>query len=173
MSNEQVSVYLGLGTNLGDRRKNLEQALIFLGQRLKLAEKSAVYDTTPEENPNQPRFLNMVCRVYTTIAPEGLLAILKGIEAKMGRTPGKVNSPRPIDIDILFYGSEVINKPKLIIPHPKVSQRAFVLVPLAEIAPDLIHPVTHQKVSRMLADLRHGIQGVFKFEETKNTLEEG
>jgi 2-amino-4-hydroxy-6-hydroxymethyldihydropteridine diphosphokinase len=173
MSNEPVSVYLGLGTNLGDRRKNLEQALVFLAQRLKLAEKSAVYDTTPEENPNQPRFLNMVCHVYTTVAPEGLLAVVKGIEAKMGRTPGKANSPRPIDIDILFYGSEVINSPKLTVPHPSVAQRAFVLVPLAEIAPDLMHPVTHKKVSQMLADLKHGIQGVFKFEEMIETPEEG
>jgi 2-amino-4-hydroxy-6-hydroxymethyldihydropteridine diphosphokinase len=172
MGNEPVSVYLGLGTNLGDRRKNLEQALVFLAQRLKLVEKSAIYDTTPEENPNQPRFLNMVCHAYTSVAPDGLLAMVKGIEAKMGRTPGKANSPRPIDIDILFYGSEVICSPKLIIPHPSIAQRAFVLVPLAEIAPDLKHPVIHKKASQMLADLKHGIQGLLKFEETIDTPEE-
>jgi 2-amino-4-hydroxy-6-hydroxymethyldihydropteridine diphosphokinase len=165
MNTAPVSVYLCLGSNLGDRRKNLRLALEFLSQRLSISETSSVYDTEPEENPDQPRFLNLVCHATTYLQPADLLALLKGIENKMGRVSAKANSPRPIDIDILFYGQEAVAGAGLVIPHPKLTQRAFVLVPLNEIAPDLVHPVSKKKVRQHLAELKRGVQGVFKFVE--------
>ena len=159
---EPVEVYLGLGSNMGNRQDNLDKALDFLSQRLRVDKVSSVYDTEPVGNPNQPRFLNLVCQVYTTLAPAGLLTLAKGIESKLGRAFGKSNAPRPIDIDILFYGDQVIETPKLVVPHPRLAERAFVLVPLAEIAPDLRHPVTGKTIKELLRGLT-GAQGVFKF----------
>jgi len=163
MSAEPVSVYLGLGSNVGDRKENLDRALGFLSERLRVEEVSSIYDTTPEDNPDQPRFLNLVAHVYTTLEPQGLLALLKGIESKLGRTPSARYSPRPMDIDILFYGKQVLNTPTLTIPHARIPERAFVLVPLNEIAPELIHPVSGKSVKQILAELKRGVQGVFKF----------
>jgi len=159
---EPVEVYLGLGSNMGNRQDNLDKALDFLSQRLRVDKVSSVYDTEPVGNPNQPRFLNLVCQVYTTLAPAGLLTLAKGIESKLGRALGKSNAPRPIDIDILFYGDQVIETPELVIPHPRLAERAFVLVPLAEIAPDLRHPVTGQTIKELLRGLTE-TQDVLKF----------
>lgn len=159
---EPVEVYLGLGSNMGNRQDNLDKALEFLSQRLRVDKVSSVYDTEPVGNPNQPRFLNLVCQVYTTLAPAGLLTLAKGIESKLGRAFGKSNAPRPIDIDILFYGDQVIETPELVVPHPRLAERAFVLVPLAEIAPDLRHPVTGKTIKELLRGLTEA-QGVFKF----------
>ena len=164
MNAELITVHLGLGSNLGDRKANLDQALGYLSHRLRVAKVSSVYDTEPVGNPNQPRFLNMVCQVETMIGPEALLILLKGVEQKIGRLPGKPNSPRPIDIDILFYGNRVINTPALVIPHPKLTERAFVLVPLAEIAPTLVHPVNKKNIEQLLGELKKGVQGVLKLE---------
>ncbi len=159
---EPVEVYLGLGSNMGNRQDNLDKALEFLSQRLRVDKVSSVYDTEPVGNPNQPRFLNLVCQVYTTLAPTDLLTLAKGIESKLGRVLGKSNSPRPIDIDILFYGDQVIETPELVIPHPRLAERAFVLVPLAEIAPDLRHPVTGKTIKELLRGLTEA-QDVLKF----------
>jgi 7,8-dihydro-6-hydroxymethylpterin-pyrophosphokinase len=113
------------------------------------------------ENPDQPRFLNIVCRAATTLAPHDLLALAKGIEAKMGRLPARPNSPRPIDIDILLYGDKKIKTPDLVIPHPKMAKRMFVLLPLAEIAPGLKHPVNKLTVEEMMARIKKD-QGVVR-----------
>jgi 2-amino-4-hydroxy-6-hydroxymethyldihydropteridine diphosphokinase len=113
-------------------------------------------------NPDQPRFLNLAARIQTRLAPLELLSLTKGIEAKLGRVKDKPNSPRPIDIDILFYGDQVIKNRQLTVPHPRLTERAFVLVPLAEIAPKLIHPVSGKSAEKMLAELKKGIQSVFK-----------
>ena len=162
MSSESV-VYLCLGSNLGNRQENLDKALDLLSRRVRIDQVSSVYDTEPVGFIDQPRFLNLVCRAYTTLTPAGLLTLIKGIEHKLGRVPGKRNAPRPIDIDILFYGSQIIETPDLVIPHPRLVERAFVLIPLSEIAPGLVHPVSGKTVQEMLKDIS-GIQGVFKWE---------
>jgi len=156
---EPVTAYLGLGSNMGERQDNLDRALALLSQRLRVEKFSPVYDTEPIGNINQPRFFNMVCQVYTTLAPTALLTLAKGIEFKLGRRDAS-NAPRPIDIDILFYGDRVIETPELIIPHPRLTGRAFVLIPLADITPDLVHPVSGKTVSELLEGIK-GTQGVF------------
>ncbi len=145
------TVYFGLGSNLGKREENLTQALAFLSERLRVVKTSSIYETEPVGNPNQPLFLNMVCQAETTISSLGLLILVKAVENKLGRMPDKPNSPRTIDIDILLYGDRVLETPQLTIPHPRLQERAFVLVPLAELASHLVHPVSHKTVGELLA----------------------
>ncbi len=159
---ETMTVYLGLGSNLGDRQENLDRALDYLSQRLRLGKVSPVYDTEPLGDTDQPHFLNMVCQVFTYLEPVALLTLAKGIEKKLGRT-GKTGAPRPIDIDILLFGEQVIDTPDLVIPHPKMTDRAFALIPLAEIAPDLVHPVSGKTIKELLQDMTEK-QGVLKLE---------
>ena len=157
-----VTVYLGIGTNMGNREGNLDRCLDLLSQRMKMGKVSSIYDTEPQDNANQPRFLNMVCQVFTRLAPEGLLALAKGIESKMGRT-SKTGEPRPIDIDILLYGEQKVKTPELVIPHPKMKERAFVIIPLSEIAPGLFFPGVDMTIKEMADSLKE-VQGVLKWE---------
>ena len=163
---EATIVYLGLGSNMGDRGANLDKALKLLSQRVEVLEVSSTYDTEPLGNVDQPRFLNLACKVGTRLAPLGLLTLTKGIESKLGRRPSGRNAPRPIDIDILFFGDLVMETPKLAIPHPRLTERAFVLVPLVELAPDLVHPTSGKTAREMLDALKKGVQGVLKWEES-------
>jgi len=163
METELVTVYLGLGSNVGNRQDNLDRALDLLSQRLRIGKVSSIYDTEPIGNVNQPRFLNLACQAYTRLAPRELLTLAKGIELKLGRALGKSNAPRPIDIDILFCDDLVIETPELVIPHPRLTERAFVLVPLNEIAPDLVHPVSGKTVEELMSAVTE-VQGVLKLE---------
>ncbi len=167
MSFEPVTVYLSFGSNMGNRQGNLNKALEILSQRVKLGQISSIYDTEPVGNADQPRFLNLVCQIDTRLAPMELLSLTKGIESKLGRKLGEPNSPRPIDIDILFYGDQVLESPKLVIPHPRLEERAFVLIPLSEIAPELVHPVSGKTAKEMLEALQKGIQSILTWENTE------
>ncbi|MEK7280989.1 MAG: 2-amino-4-hydroxy-6-hydroxymethyldihydropteridine diphosphokinase, partial [Chloroflexota bacterium] len=132
--------YLGLGSNLGDREGQLRRALETLPPMVKVECLSALYETEPEGGLPRPLYLNAVCRISTSLSPQELLALAKEIEKELGRQPGPANSPRPVDIDILFYDDLVLDSERLTIPHPRLAQRAFALVPLAEIAPQIVHP---------------------------------
>lgn len=140
MTRKLHRAYLGLGGNLGDRQGNLLQALQYLKGRLDVVALSSFYETEPVGYADQPRFLNAVCEVLTDLEPKALLGLAKWIEQRMGRMPTFRNGPRPIDVDLLLYDDLVLDDEELTIPHPRMHERAFVLVPLAEIAPDLVHP---------------------------------
>ena len=147
---DKVTAYLGLGSNLGNRQQMLTQALTYLSQKVTMEAVSSLYETKPLYSADQPLFLNATCRVSTSIRPHQLLTLVKGIESKLGRLPNSHNKPRPIDIDILLYDNLVMQSQTLTIPHPLMLERAFVLIPLAEIAPDLIHPVAGLKISQLV-----------------------
>ena len=149
-------VYLALGTNLGDRLANLKQAIASLTPQMEVKAKSQVYETPPWGFEDQPKYLNQVIKVNTYLEPEPLLKHLKRLEVALGRQESFPNGPRLIDIDILFYDDLVVNKPLLVIPHPRMQERGFVLLPLMDIAPNLIHPVSRKSVREMaaLSDVR-------------------
>ncbi len=135
-----ATVYLALGGNLGDRAQNLQTALTRLTAFARIEKLSALYETEPWGVREQPWFLNQVCQATTALSPLDLLRAVKQLEKEMGRATGIRFGPRPIDIDILFFARLIVQSPTLTIPHPRLTERAFVLVPLAEIAPDLVHP---------------------------------
>lgn len=143
-------VYIALGGNLGDRLANLEAAIAALAPQVAVLERSPVYESDPKYVTDQPRFLNMVLAAETDLDAPSLLAFLKSIEKRLGRRPGERNRPRPIDLDIVFFGDEVIDLPDLTVPHPRLAERAFVLRPLADIAPVGIHPGTGLSIAEML-----------------------
>lgn len=149
------TAYLCLGSNLGDREKNLIRALSLLSQEVNLERVSSIYETEPVGYKEQPFFLNLVCQVTTNLNPRELLRLAKVIENKMGRTPSEqINSPRPIDIDILFYDSQITKTRDLTIPHPRLADRAFVLIPLTQIAPELIHPELGKSITELASNVK-------------------
>jgi len=145
------SVYLALGTNLGDRIANLRAAIKALPSEVKVIAESKVYETPPWGYENQPAFLNMAIKCETTLAPEFLLKRLKQLEVQLGREQSFHWGPRLIDIDILFYDDLILESESLNIPHPHLQERGFVLVPLADIAPNFVHPVLKQTVKELLS----------------------
>jgi len=152
MSREHTA-YLGLGANQGNRLANLLQAQQYMRARMKIESISSYYETTPMGYEDQPDFMNMACRVSTDLAPGDLLHFLKRIEKRMGRWQNFPNGPRPIDIDILLYDDIILEEDDLTIPHPRLHERAFTLVPLSEIAPGLIHTSIGESVEKLLARL--------------------
>lgn len=161
-------VYLALGSNIGDRRGNLREALQRLRAVVELHKISAIYETEPVGYVEQPRFFNLVCAGTTLLPADELLRAAKEIEWQMGRRPTFRNAPRPLDIDILFYDDIRLESEHLTIPHPRLRERAFVLVPLAEISPDLVDPISGKTVR----DLLNGVtqEGIGKVDETLGPL---
>lgn len=144
-------VYLALGSNMGIRLANLKNAINNLTPQVTVKAKSHVYETPPWGFKEQPPFLNQVVQAETYLQPEALIHHLKRLETALGRVPNFQNGPRIIDIDILFFDDLVLNSPNVQIPHPRLHERAFVLTPLADLAPDLVHPVLNKSVSMLLA----------------------
>ncbi|HEU5380420.1 MAG TPA: GTP cyclohydrolase MptA [Ktedonobacteraceae bacterium] len=147
------TVYLALGANLGDRRGNLAAALQRLREVMEIEVVSSIYETEPVGYTNQPRFLNIVCRGKTWLDAANLLKYTKEIEVAIGRKPSFRNGPRPIDIDILFYNDLQLAMDNLTIPHPRMGERAFVLAPLAEIAPEMRDPRSNKTAQELLSEV--------------------
>ncbi|MFN2176064.1 MAG: 2-amino-4-hydroxy-6-hydroxymethyldihydropteridine diphosphokinase [Anaerolineales bacterium] len=164
------NVFLGLGSNLGDRLENLRKASLSIEAEMVVQQYSSIYETAPWGYHDQPEFLNQVLKCATKLKPLELLSFLKRIEQEMGRETSFLYGPRLIDIDILFYNQLVINYPRLSIPHPQIEKRAFVLVPLMEIAPDFCHPATGRTVQEMYQEVDK--QGIKKVKVNNSLLEE-
>ena len=150
-----IMAYVGIGTNIGDRAANVAQALQALAAEpaIEFAEASSLYETAPVGKTDQPDFLNAVIALRTSLPPRDLLDALLHIENQMGRVRTLRWGPRVIDLDLLLYGDEQIQTPGLTVPHPRLRERAFVLVPLAEIAPDLRLPGDEKKVGEFAETL--------------------
>jgi 2-amino-4-hydroxy-6-hydroxymethyldihydropteridine diphosphokinase len=146
-------VYIGIGSNLGKREENCERAISFLiNNGITIIKKSSLINTEPWGFEDQPAFVNMAVSAETDLTPDKLLTLIKEIEVNMGRTATVHWGPRIIDLDILFYDNLVFASPDLSIPHPQIEERDFVLKPLEEIAPDLVHPVLKKSMKELLAN---------------------
>jgi 2-amino-4-hydroxy-6-hydroxymethyldihydropteridine diphosphokinase len=146
--------YIGIGSNLGNREENCERAVrLLIEHGITVTKRSSLIETEPWGVREQPKFINMAVEIGTDLDPEGLLRILKKIELEIGRLPTSHWGPRIIDLDILLYDDLIVETPDLTIPHPGISEREFVLKPLAEIAPDKIHPVLGKSIKSLLMEL--------------------
>ncbi|MDY6849430.1 MAG: 2-amino-4-hydroxy-6-hydroxymethyldihydropteridine diphosphokinase [Thermodesulfobacteriota bacterium] len=149
------STFIALGSNEGDREANLRGARDFLqrSEGINLLASSALYETEPVGGPpDQSLYLNAVLAATTTLTARALLELCLQVEESFGRMRNEPMAPRTLDLDILFYGDHIIDEPDLVIPHPRLHERAFVLVPLRDLAPDLVHPVLKKSVRRLLGD---------------------
>ncbi|MBN2320318.1 MAG: 2-amino-4-hydroxy-6-hydroxymethyldihydropteridine diphosphokinase [Acidobacteria bacterium] len=145
-----IKAYISAGSNLGNRKANLEYALGELDRSGTVLQTSSYFETEPVGYANQPWFLNLAIELETRLEPPELLHLCVGIEDARSRKRSFPNSPRTLDLDILLYGDIVVREENLIIPHPRMTERNFVLEPLAQIAPDLIHPILKQSIRSLL-----------------------
>jgi len=149
------TIYLSLGSNVGDRAAQIARAIeALVAAGVKVARRSALYATEPVDFQAQSWFLNCVLEAQTELMPRQLLRVLQEVERSLGRRKVVRRGPRTMDIDILFYGSSVVHMADLEVPHPRVAERRFVLVPLAELSPGLRHPTLHKTVLELLAETR-------------------
>ncbi|MCB0209592.1 MAG: 2-amino-4-hydroxy-6-hydroxymethyldihydropteridine diphosphokinase [Anaerolineae bacterium] len=153
MSGETHRIFLALGTNLGDREDNLRTALAHLTPEVKVVSVSRLYETAPAYVLDQPKFLNIALEGQTALSPEALLDNLKALEDQLGREKSRRYGPRLIDLDILFFDDVTLDTPRLTIPHPRLAERAFVLRPLTDIAPNFIHPILQKSIRALAAEL--------------------
>ncbi|MCB0192739.1 MAG: 2-amino-4-hydroxy-6-hydroxymethyldihydropteridine diphosphokinase [Anaerolineae bacterium] len=153
MSETQHRVYLALGTNLGEREANLRTALEQLPPEVAVVAVSRLYETAPAYVLDQPNFLNIALEGQTDLSPETLLDYVKELEEQLGREKSRRYGPRLIDLDILFFDAIAMDTPRLTIPHPRLAERAFVLRPLADIAPDFMHPVLERTIEDLATEL--------------------
>lgn len=160
------TIFLSMGSNLGDRLTNLQDAIRSLPPIIQLLSQSQIYETEPWGYTEQPAFLNLVVKASTELSPKKVLTFIKDIEVALGRKATFRFGPRLIDLDILLYDDLVLNSPRLTIPHPRLSERGFVLIPLAELAPDLIHPVTRKTIQQLLSTI--DTTGVKVFQSPKS-----
>jgi 2-amino-4-hydroxy-6-hydroxymethyldihydropteridine diphosphokinase len=152
------TIYLALGSNLGDRARNLRRALDALAPDIQVEAVSHCYETEPAYVLDQPRFYNLACRAQTDLEPLAVLRRLKSLEAELGREPGQRFGPRLVDVDLLLYANTVLDVPGLTLPHARLPERAFVLVPLEEVGAQAVHPglgVTIAELRRRLGDTTH------------------
>jgi len=151
-------IYLGLGSNLGNRQANIELALRMLAPLARVEAVSPLYETPPQPPAPPPPYLNAAARIVTGLSPMLLLRHLKRIEDLLGRRSGEVWGPRPIDMDIVLYETQVLAEPELTVPHARLRERAFVLQPLLDLDPDLVDPVTREPLAELLP--RVGSDGI-------------
>lgn len=152
---DTFTVFLGLGANVGNRRENLRMALRLLAERCTVVAVSSLYRSeavVPEGQPSGPDYLNAACEVATDLSPDDLLHFVKRVEHDVGRRPAERWAPRPIDVDILLYDDIMISSPDLTVPHPLLAERSFVLLPLAELAAGVTHPVLGKTIGELAED---------------------
>ena len=169
MQNERV--FLGLGSNLGDRAGAIKEACATLAGLLDELEQASFYETRPRDLADQPLFLNTVVSGVTSLEPEDLLSALHDVENELGRNRANeiTKGPRTLDIDILLFGGRIIESDRLVVPHPRMLERKFVLVPLVELSPELRHPATGTLFQDYLERLES--QGIYYFESTRYSRE--
>ena len=150
-----ADIFIGLGSNLGNKEGNIKKAIDLMKEKCKILKVSSLYETEPVGYKNQDWFLNCALKAKTNLNPKALLKFLKSIENKMLRVKTIKNGPRTIDLDILFYDDKIINENDLIVPHPRMHERLFVLEPLKEICPDIVHP----KLKKSITYLKDKLKG--------------
>ncbi len=152
----KVTAYIGLGSNIGDREASIRRAVELLAEAGRVTAVSSLYVTEPVGYREQEDFVNAVAEIETTLSPDALLAVCRSIEARLGRMRTVRWGPRTVDCDILLYGDAVVNTPSLVVPHPRMAVRRFVLAPLVEIAPAVRHPLLDRTAEELLGDLKDG-----------------